>query len=167
MAESTISPKVQTLVLDLRMAYPRSPRAKLAGYVIAARAVDKCRAVLAGVAGAYQYDCLLDSHFLEFSGIKADELKAFIAGGADDEEVAAWIKEHAKTQSAEDIVVWNNRMRAMRICDLPVKAQVFLEGYVEEFLPAGRAPHLWFDVYDIEEKRLWTPQDLKGKAALT
>jgi len=32
---------------------PRSPRAKLAGYVLAARAVDKCRAVLLDWQGEY------------------------------------------------------------------------------------------------------------------
>jgi hypothetical protein len=33
--------------------YPRSPRETLGGYVLAARAVDKCRAVLAGRQGEY------------------------------------------------------------------------------------------------------------------
>jgi hypothetical protein len=33
---------------DLTKEYPRSPRDTLAGYVIAARMLDKCRAVLAG-----------------------------------------------------------------------------------------------------------------------
>lgn len=32
--------KVKTLVKDLRKSYPRSPREKLGGYVIAARCVD-------------------------------------------------------------------------------------------------------------------------------
>src|SRR5262249_46337087 len=40
--------KVKLLARDLRDSkqYPRSPRETLGGYVLAARAVDKCRAVL-------------------------------------------------------------------------------------------------------------------------
>jgi hypothetical protein len=42
--------KVRLLARDLRdgKQYPRSPRETLGGYVLAARAVDKCRAVLVG-----------------------------------------------------------------------------------------------------------------------
>ncbi|TLY29238.1 MAG: DUF5069 domain-containing protein, partial [Nitrospirae bacterium] len=40
--------KVKLLARDLRNGkeFPRSPRETLGGYVLAARAVDKCRAVL-------------------------------------------------------------------------------------------------------------------------
>jgi hypothetical protein len=40
--------KVKLLACDLRHGkeFPRSPRATLGGYVLAARALDKCRAVL-------------------------------------------------------------------------------------------------------------------------
>jgi len=42
--------KVKLLARDLRNGkeFPRSPRETLGGYVLAARAVDKCRAVLVG-----------------------------------------------------------------------------------------------------------------------
>ena len=45
--------KVKLLARDLRGGkhFPRSPRATLAGYVLAARAIDKCRAVLLGWEG--------------------------------------------------------------------------------------------------------------------
>lgn len=47
--------KVKLLARDLRNGkeFPRSPRETLAGYVLAARAVDKCRAVLVGWEGEY------------------------------------------------------------------------------------------------------------------
>ena len=41
--------KVKRYAQDLRKNYPRSPREKLGGYVIAARSVDKCRAFLLGI----------------------------------------------------------------------------------------------------------------------
>jgi hypothetical protein len=45
--------KVKLLARDLRdgKEFPRSPRQTLAGYISAARAVDKCRAVLTGREG--------------------------------------------------------------------------------------------------------------------
>ena len=52
--------KLQLLAPDLTKNFPRSPRETLAGYVIAARAVDKCRAVLAGTAGEYHSGCPVD-----------------------------------------------------------------------------------------------------------
>lgn len=61
------------LAKDLTKEYPRSPRETLAGYVIAARMLDKCRAVVAGTAGEYHFDCPLDNQFLGFTGIAADE----------------------------------------------------------------------------------------------
>ena len=46
--------KMKLLTRDLRdgKEFPRSPRQTLAGYVLAARAVDKCRAVLAAGKGS-------------------------------------------------------------------------------------------------------------------
>jgi len=80
--------KLQSLARDLTKGYPRSPRETLAGYVIAGRMLDKCRAVLAGPAGEYHFDCPLDNQFLGFAGIAAGAFKAFVATGATDAEVA-------------------------------------------------------------------------------
>lgn len=140
--------------LDLTTQVPRSPRFVLGGYIIAARALDKCRAVLAGTAGEYHYDCPLDNMFFEFTGISGDDFKAFVATGADDEAVAKWIQENAKERSTEEIVVWNNSLRYKRISEMPENLQVFLEGYIAEFIPANKIVYYWFDVYDIEEGRI-------------
>ncbi len=58
------------LALDLSSAYPASPRETLAGYVIAKRTLDKCRAVLAGTNGEYHFDCPLDNFFLDFAELE-------------------------------------------------------------------------------------------------
>jgi len=71
--------------------FPRSPRETLAGYVVAARTLDKCRAELADTIGDYHFDCPLDNFFLNFSGISAEEFKTFVATGADDDAVGKWI----------------------------------------------------------------------------
>src|SRR5215212_6409257 len=97
--------KVKLLARDLRDGknYPRSPRATLGGYVLAARAVDKCRSVLAGVQGEYHSNCPLDQRWLNFAGINYDEFRAFVATGATDDEVADWIGEHAKKRPRTEV----------------------------------------------------------------
>jgi hypothetical protein len=32
--------------------------------------------------------------------------------------------------------------------------QEFPEGHIQKFLPAGRVVYRWFDVYELEEKRI-------------
>jgi hypothetical protein len=80
--------------------------------------------------------------------------QSFVATGADDDAVAAWIEGHAAPHSRIEVIKWNNQMREKRLGDMPENVQEFLEGYIQKFLPAGRVVYRWFDVYDIEEKRL-------------
>ncbi len=140
--------------LDLSKDFPRSPRATLAGYVIAGRSLDKCRAEIAGTEGEYHFNCPLDELFFSFTEISANDFKAFVATGADDAAVAEWIQANAKAHTQEELVQWNNDLRYKRISELPIELQVFLEGYIAEFIPEGKVVYNWFDVYDIEEKRI-------------
>lgn len=140
--------------LDLTTQVPRSPRFVLGGYIVAARALDKCRAVIAGTNGEYHYACPLDNFFFDFTGISSDDFKAFVETGADDEAVAKWIQENAKEHPQEEIVIWNNSLRYKRISEMPVELQVFIEGYITEFIPADKIVYHWFDIYDIEEGRI-------------
>ncbi len=144
----------QIQALDLTKDFPRSPRATLAGYVVAARMLDKCRAVIAGTHGEYHFNCPLDQLFFTFTGISADDFSAYVATGASDDEVAAWIKTHAQNQSQEEIVEWNNDLRYKRISEMPLNLQLFLESYIPENIPADKIVYHWFDVYDIEEQRI-------------
>jgi len=110
----------------------------MAGYVIAGRALDKCRAEIAGTAGEYHFDCPLDNVFFDFTGITSEDFRDFVATGADDEAVAAWITENAKEQTIEEVVQWNNDLRYKRISEMPINLQVFLETYIPENIPANR-----------------------------
>lgn len=154
MSEKMIDPKVRDLAPDLAREVPRSPRVKLGPYVVAARTLDKCRAELAETLGEYHFDCPLDNMFFDFTGISADDFRQAAAEGRDDEAMAAWIGEHAKSRDKEEIIKWNNDLRYKRISEMPTELQVFLEDYIDEVIPAGRVVHHWFDVYDIEEGRL-------------
>jgi hypothetical protein len=148
--------KVKLLARDLRdnKDYPRSPRATLGGYVLAARAVDKCRAVLAGSQGDYHSNCPLDQIWLKFAGIDYEAFRAFVATGATDDEIASWIGEHAKKRPRTEIIAWNNQQRDLRLSDLSPELQEYMEDYIAEFIPRNRVVYHWFDVYDLEEERL-------------
>ncbi len=146
--------KLESLTLDLTKKYPRSPRESLGGFVIAARTLDKCRAVLTGLNGEYHFDCPLDRQFFDFTGIDSTEFKKIVETGADDTAVADWIIQHSKIKELAEIVQWNNKLRYTRPVDMPVEVQVFLEGYIAEFIPQGRPVYVWFDVYDLEEGRI-------------
>jgi hypothetical protein len=144
---------IAALAPDLTKNFPRSPRDLMGGFVVAARALDKCRAVIAGTHGEYHFDCPLDQTFFDFSGVDSAAFKEFVATGADDRAVDTWIKENAKVKDPTEVAVWNNKMRYTRPCDMAPELQIFLEGYIPEFA-SGRPVYVWFDVYDIEEKRL-------------
>lgn len=150
----TTDEKLKLLALDLTTAFPRSPRETLAGYVVAARTLDKCRSVVARKNGEYHYDCPLDRTFFEFTGIDSGGFKNFVATGATDAEVAEWITATSKIKDETERVVWNNKMRHTRPCDMPPELQLFLEGYIPQFIRRNRPVNVWFDVYDIEEQRL-------------
>ena len=146
--------KLSAIAPDLTTSFPRSPRSVLAGYVIAARMLDKCRAVINESNGEYHFDCPLDNQFLGFTEIKASDFKSFVATGAADDAVAEWIKQHARPKSEFEIIQWNNRMREIKISELPEANQVFLESYIPANVPKHRPVYVWFDVYDLEEERL-------------
>lgn len=154
MTTATVSEKLKTLARDLSKDYPRSPRETVGGYVLAARMLDKCRATLNGTNGEYHFNCPLDKTLLDFTGINADEFEAFVATGASDEEVGEWIKQHAKQKERIEVVKWNNQLRYSTIKELPDHLQLFMEDYIAEVVPAGKVVYHWFDVYDIEEKRI-------------
>lgn len=146
--------KLKLLAKDLTKEFPRSPREMLAGYVIAARAVDKCRAVLAGSAGDYHSGCPVDQMWLDFAGIDYDTFKAYVATGASDDEITAWIQTSAKERPRMEIIHWNNDLRAKRLRDLPDDVQEFMEDYIPQFVPRNRPVYVFFDVYDLEEQRI-------------
>jgi len=146
--------RLKLLAKDLTNEYPRSPRETLAGYVLAARCLDKCRAALNGTQGEYHYNCPLDQIWLRFAAIDAEEFKNHVATGATDAEVAQWITARAKQRPRVEVVQWNNRQRDLHLSDLPPETQEFMEDYIAQYVPKNRPVYHWFDVFDLEEERL-------------
>jgi hypothetical protein len=150
------SQKLASLAKDLTKDYPRSPRDLLAGYVIGMRTLDKCRAFLNDTVGEYHFNCPLDNMFLEFAGISAEDFKDFVASGATDDEVAAWVEKHAKPRPRIEIIKWNNHHRYQRLSEMDDHVQEYMEEYIPQFVPAHLRHHIdyFFDIYDAEEKRM-------------
>ncbi|SLM47184.1 conserved protein of unknown function [Nitrospira japonica] len=146
--------KVKQLAKDLRKDYPRSPREKLGGYVIAARSADKCRAFLLDMNGEYNYwPCSLASQWFSFTGITPEQFKEVVATGATDEELSKWIEGASAVKDPDAVLKWNNTMRDMKLSEMSLQAQRYLEEYIPQFVPPPRPVYVWFDVYDLEERR--------------
>lgn len=146
--------KLKLLAKDLTREFPRSPRETLGSYVIAARAVDKCRAVLAGTGGEYHSGCPVDEIFLSFAEISYDSFRTFVATGATDAEIAEWIEKNAKSRPRIEIIRWNNDLRGKRLSELPDGLQEYMEDYIPKYVPRNRPVYVFFDVYDLEEQRI-------------
>ncbi len=148
--------KLSQMAKDLEKEYPSSPREMLGEYVILARCLEKCRAFLVGTNGDYNFwPCSLCAELETFTGINHEDFKDFVAKGGTDEEIVAWVNAQAKVKDKTEIIQWNNKMRDMRISEMPDHTQEFLESYIQENLPRNHRPvYVWFDVFDIEEGRL-------------
>ncbi len=90
---------VQKLAMDLRKGEPRSPAEELGGFAKAARCVDKCRATLVGQEGEFIFGCPMDRGFLEKAGVGVEEFRQFVATGATDAEVDAWLRNRGAAQN--------------------------------------------------------------------
>ena len=152
---STLNKNVKKLAPDLTKGFPHSPHAMLGGYILAKRALDKCRAELAGTAGEYHFDCPLDRMFFDFACLKGADFRKFAATGADDAAVAKWIEKHAKKRPRIKIIKWNNDWRYKRISELPDGMQEFMEDYIPKNVPPAVIHHIryFFDIFDAEERR--------------
>ena len=81
-------------------------------------------------------------------------MKEFVATGAGDDEVAAWLREHSKIKDAKAIIRWNHEMKCKLISELPDSYLEYYETYIPQFCPHPNRVRFFFDVYDDEEGRL-------------
>jgi hypothetical protein len=93
---------------DLTERPPRSARARLGGYALIPRMLDKGRAEIAGKSGEYHYACPLDQRVLEFLGIDAAPLRTELEKGKGDGEILEWITANQRTKhTAAEIAAWS------------------------------------------------------------
>ena len=109
---TTIDPSVLMLAKDLSKEPPRSPRVRIAGFALLARAIDKCRAHLAGTVGEYSHGCPVDMILLDAKRVELGDFREKVASGASDEEIGAWLKFEGKPMSDNEIAEWSDALEA-------------------------------------------------------
>jgi len=112
---------------DLSREAPHSPRDRLAGFAIANRTIDKCRASVAGTLGEYHYDCPLDNQLFSFKGINGAQFKAVVQNSENYEEVGAWLLANGTAKTATEITAWSDKMEADSMYKHPDKRAHFAE----------------------------------------
>ncbi|MGI8890422.1 MAG: DUF5069 domain-containing protein [Chthoniobacterales bacterium] len=121
---------------DLTKEAPRSPKKEIGGYVIIARTLDKCRAMLAGDIGEYHFDCPIDNMLFGWKEIKGDDFKAEVAKGTSDDEMAKWVDSHGTLKSDDEKSGWRKKMLAATMHGDPEKG----EWYDEQVRSVGLDP---------------------------
>jgi len=136
-------------VTDLTQRPPRSVRARLGGYALLPRMLDKCRAEIAGTAGSFHYACPNDQRILTFLGVDAAALKTEVASGKGDGENLAWIiaNQHNKHTPAE-IEAWSDAMDK-RTPSAEDRAK--FEEYLAEAGPNRKDITRWPDLLDLDD----------------
>jgi hypothetical protein len=120
---------MSTLIInrDLSKQAPHSPRERIGGFAIACRAVDKCRASLAGTLGEYHYDCPLDKQFFSFKGITGDQFKAAVKVAKNYDEVGTWLLANGTAKTPPEIEDWSDDQEADNLMKNPEKRDHFIE----------------------------------------
>jgi hypothetical protein len=112
---------------DLTKEAPRSPHTRLAGFVILARAIDKCRATIAGTVGEYEFNCPLDNTLFGWKGIEGADFKKIVVTGADDAEIAEWVKKSGISRTDAEIAEWSKTAEAENYAN-DKEGKIWLEG---------------------------------------
>ena len=142
----------QFIAPDLTARPPRSPRVTLGGYVLLPRVLDKCRALIVGKNGEYRFGSQrMDRHFLTFTGIDEEALRAEVATGKSDSEMLAWIQTNAKTpREPWEIAQWNDHMQR-RGPDSDAETLQFFAEAVGKFSTTREDIKTWFDLLDLDD----------------
>ena len=135
---------------DLTRHPPRSPRVRLGGYVQLPRLIDKARAVAAGTAGDFHYNCPIDQRFLTFTGLNPEALFDVIKSGKSDGEILAYVTANAtpKRQLFE-ILVWSAWFEQQ--VPTPPDTRAFFNDVHRKNAPQREDIGTWFDWLDLDD----------------
>ena len=98
----------------------RSPRESLGGYILLPRLIDKVRLFAKGqlpqayAANLLGADYTLDGRFLAFTGVNPEALRQVIVSSHSDEEVLAWVQDHAKPATTSEKQAWAEQIDRYR-----------------------------------------------------
>jgi hypothetical protein len=111
---------------DLTKQAPHSPRERLAGFAIADRTTDKCRASITGKLGEYHYDCPLDNMLFSFKGINGAQFKTAVQSAKNYEDIGVWLQANGTKKTAAEIKTWSDEVEAGSPMKNPEKRAFFI-----------------------------------------
>ena len=137
-------------VPDLAQHPPRSPRVRLGGFAHLPRLIDKARATLAGTPGEYHYDCSMDAHFWEFTGIDADAFLAEVKTGKCDYDLLNYVVAAMRPRrSPSEIATWSAWLENRPA--LAVDGRTYFNEVHATVGPRRADVGTWFDLLDLED----------------
>jgi hypothetical protein len=152
--ENNISMNNPIVIRDLNKQAPHSPRERLAGFVIATRTIDKCRASLSGTLGQYHYDCPLDNMLFSFKGITSEQFKAAVQAAKNYEDIGAWLEVNGTPKTPVEIKAWSDETETSSLYKNPDKRDYFIESCHKLGLnPQMNSTFDWLEADDRESFR--------------
>ena len=133
---------------------PRSPYAKLGGYVHLPRLIDKAKLHRQGLLKGYDYKTTgFDKHLLAFLKLDGDAFEEAVNRLEGDQAILNWVRENGGKHSSEAIEQWNEAMIS-RHPDTAAKKARFAH-FLKEAGGDGRQDiRTYFDFIEFDEGRL-------------
>lgn len=133
---------------------PRSPYAKLGGYVHLPRLIDKAKLHRKGLLNGYNYKTVgFDKHLLAFLKLNGDAFEEAANRLEEDAAILNWVQENAAKHSPEAAEQWNEAMIS-RHPDTAAKKARFLH-FLKQAGGEGRKDiRTYFDLIEFDEGRL-------------
>jgi hypothetical protein len=137
----------------MRKVFPRSPYARLGGYVHLARLIDKARLHRSGLLDGYNYKTTgFDKHLLAFLKVNPEAFEEAVGRSEDDQTILEWVERNGAKHSPDEIEEWNKAMIS-RAPDSPVKKARFLHFLKEAGGAERKDIRTYFDLIEFDEGR--------------
>ena len=140
--------------LDLTKQRPRGPRATLAGLAFMPRTIDKLRGLLpGGNPGEYFINGKtpgISQYLLDRLGITVEDLQATVASAADEDEIAAWLRERTDASQYPAINATLQRIKPKHAHD----PEYFAELYAYTVATHPELEHI-LDIIDADDRRIF------------
>ncbi len=141
----------KVVAFDLTQRPPRGMRSRLGGYVIFPRVLDKCRALIAGKNGEFNYNCPLDQHFFRFVGIDPAAFQAQVATGAGDAAMLDWVQSNTMSKPAPWVIAQWSAYHEQRGPDSDAETLEYFATALAKFSQTREDIRSWADLLDLDD----------------
>ena len=140
--------------------YPRSPKVLLGGIAHLGRFIDKIRLRQEGKIPDYNYITVgFDKYLIDFLQIDPKSFEQRVLAGEADEDLLAWVKDHSRKPSEQEILQWSRDLLSSGPKDDAARQR--FQGRLEDIamkrgisVSALFPVQTWADVIELDEERL-------------